>query len=60
MKWLTEMFGTKTAREIAQRDHDDAERMYMQHKSAAEYHDALAGYYKDLALRLRETMGVVR
>ena len=52
MKFLSKLFTTPTAREIAQGQLEDAERLALEHRAAAEHHHALAAMYQQRAVRL--------
>lgn len=51
------IFRIPTARKIAMRQLEDAERAALEHEAAAEHHDALATMYSGRAERLRVYLG---
>lgn len=51
---FSRFFRTPTAREIAQRDIEEARRKFLAEKAAAEYHEKLAEYYAGVEKRLNQ------
>jgi hypothetical protein len=53
----TIMFSKPSAHKIAQKQLDDAQRLLLEHQSAAEYHAHMAAYYTEAIVRLEKFLG---